>query len=246
MANSSLSLSGSDQTRSAIGPSCGISAAGGKADERPSVNDRAQAQRAADGSRDAPLKRSMILIWSMPCTLGLRPAGSQAETRVSQALLGQERGRSARGRTAVDAEDAVVDDDRQRQKVEHVGEVGPNGSRAVLALALGVESVRLPVGAREEQAGGQSWRARAKPSRSSRRSSCPLPPISSACPLRQDPVPPLRPPEHRPRAMRKTGRTCVTARLSWLPRISCTRSGYRSLRHVSRLMVSTENRPRST
>lgn len=42
------------------------------------------------------------------------------------------------------------------------------------------------------------------------------------------------------------GLTWVTALVSWFPRISWTRSGYRSLRHVKSEMVSTECSPRST
>lgn len=49
---------------------------------------------------------------------------------------------------AVHAEDLVVDDDRQRQEVEHVGEVVPHVGVAVLARALGVEAVRLRHAAR--------------------------------------------------------------------------------------------------
>lgn len=49
---------------------------------------------------------------------------------------------------AVHAEDLVVDDDRERQEVEHVGEVVPHVGVAVLARALGVEAVRLRHAAR--------------------------------------------------------------------------------------------------
>lgn len=48
-----------------------------------------------------------------------------------------------RRQAAVDAKDLVVDDDRQRQEVEHVGEVVPNVCIAVLPRTLGVETVRL-------------------------------------------------------------------------------------------------------
>ena len=41
------------------------------------------------------------------------------------------------------AEDLVVDDNRQRQKVKHVGEIVPHIRIAVLSGALGVEAVRL-------------------------------------------------------------------------------------------------------
>lgn len=47
----------------------------------------------------------------------------------------------------MNAEDAVVDDDREGEKVEHVGEVLPHGRAAVLADALAVEPVRLGHGA---------------------------------------------------------------------------------------------------
>lgn len=40
-------------------------------------------------------------------------------------------------------EDLIVDDNRQRQKVEHVGEIVPDIRIAVLSGALGVEAVRL-------------------------------------------------------------------------------------------------------
>lgn len=41
------------------------------------------------------------------------------------------------------AEDLIVDDNRQRQKVEHVGEIVPHIRIAVLSRALSVEAVRL-------------------------------------------------------------------------------------------------------
>lgn len=41
------------------------------------------------------------------------------------------------------AEYPIIDDDGQGEKVEHVGEVGPDVSRAVLARAFGVEAVCL-------------------------------------------------------------------------------------------------------
>lgn len=41
------------------------------------------------------------------------------------------------------AEDLVVDDDRQRQEVEHVCEIVPHVCVAVLSGTLGVEAVRL-------------------------------------------------------------------------------------------------------
>jgi hypothetical protein len=43
----------------------------------------------------------------------------------------------------VHAEDLVVDHSREREEVEHVGEVRPDMRRPVLAHALGVEAVRL-------------------------------------------------------------------------------------------------------
>lgn len=46
------------------------------------------------------------------------------------------------------AEDLVVYDDAERQKVEHVGEVVPDIRIAVLARALGVETVGLGHAAR--------------------------------------------------------------------------------------------------
>lgn len=52
------------------------------------------------------------------------------------------------GQAAVDAKYLVVDDDRQRQEVEHVGEVVPYARVAVLARAFRVEPVRLRHAAR--------------------------------------------------------------------------------------------------
>ena len=66
----------------------------------------------------------------------------------------------ARAQPAVHAEDLVVDDARQRQVVEHVGEVVPYRRVAVFAAALGVEAVALcyaagfVVAADEVDAGG--------------------------------------------------------------------------------------------
>jgi hypothetical protein len=45
--------------------------------------------------------------------------------------------------TTVDAKDLVVNDAGEREVVEHVGEVVPDSSVAVLAAALGVETVGL-------------------------------------------------------------------------------------------------------
>ena len=45
--------------------------------------------------------------------------------------------------TAMDAEDAVVDDDGECEEVEHVREVRPNMRGAVLADAFCVEAVCL-------------------------------------------------------------------------------------------------------
>jgi hypothetical protein len=113
----------------------------------------------------------------------------------------------------MNAKDAVVDDDRQRKKVKHIGEIGPHRRRAVLAMAFGVEAVRLgrcgtALSGSCLKGGGGGKKARA--------------------------------------LIGRRRRTCVTARLSWLPRMSCTLSGYRSFKHVRRLIVSTENKPRST
>lgn len=47
------------------------------------------------------------------------------------------------GEAAVDAEDLVVDDDAERQEVEHVREVVPDVGVAVFARTLGVEAVGL-------------------------------------------------------------------------------------------------------
>lgn len=48
--------------------------------------------------------------------------------------------------TSVDAEYPVVDDDREGEEVEHVGEVLPHGRAAVFPHAFRVESVRLRKG----------------------------------------------------------------------------------------------------
>jgi hypothetical protein len=47
------------------------------------------------------------------------------------------------GRTSVDAEDLVVDDHAECQKVKHIGEVMPDVGVAVLARAFRVKAVRL-------------------------------------------------------------------------------------------------------
>lgn len=47
------------------------------------------------------------------------------------------------GQAAVDAEYLVVDDDGERQEVEHVREVVPDVGVAVFARALGVEAIGL-------------------------------------------------------------------------------------------------------
>src|ERR1051326_9615302 len=49
----------------------------------------------------------------------------------------------ARGKTAVDAEYLVVDDDRERQEVKHVGEVVPYVGIPVFPAAFSIEAVRL-------------------------------------------------------------------------------------------------------
>lgn len=46
-------------------------------------------------------------------------------------------------RTAVHADDAVVDDDAEGEEVEHVCEVGPDVRRVVFTQALRVKPVRL-------------------------------------------------------------------------------------------------------
>jgi hypothetical protein len=45
--------------------------------------------------------------------------------------------------TAVNAEDGVVDDDAEGEKVKHVGKVLPDGWRAVFASTFEVEAIRL-------------------------------------------------------------------------------------------------------
>ena len=52
------------------------------------------------------------------------------------------------GKSAVHAEDLVIDDDGQRQEIKHVGEVVPDIGVAVFAAAFGVEPVRLRNAAR--------------------------------------------------------------------------------------------------
>ena len=46
-------------------------------------------------------------------------------------------------RTTVDAKDAIVDDYRKREEIEHVREVRPDVRRAILAHTLCVETVCL-------------------------------------------------------------------------------------------------------
>ena len=59
-------------------------------------------------------------------------------------------GETAGRRTAVDAEDLVVNDHGECEEVEHVREVCPHVRGAVLAHALGVEPVRLGGNQREK------------------------------------------------------------------------------------------------
>jgi hypothetical protein len=96
----------------------------------------------------------------------------------------------------MDAEYSIVDHSAEGEKVEHVGEVGPNVWVAVFPDALHVEAIGLPK---------------------------------------------IRTVSVGPALL-----TWVTALDSWLPRMSWTRSGYRSLRQVKREMVSTLKNPRST
>jgi hypothetical protein len=58
--------------------------------------------------------------------------------RFSQGLVGL-----ALRPTSVDAEDLVINDDTQRQKVKHICEVMPYVGITVLARALSVESIGL-------------------------------------------------------------------------------------------------------
>ena len=53
-----------------------------------------------------------------------------------------------RTKAAVDAEDLVIDDTTEREVVEHVGKIVPDGRVAILAAALRVEAVRLRNAAR--------------------------------------------------------------------------------------------------
>ncbi len=46
-------------------------------------------------------------------------------------------------RAAVNAEDPVVNDERKRQEIEHVGEIRPRVARAILSYALRIEAVVL-------------------------------------------------------------------------------------------------------
>ena len=52
-------------------------------------------------------------------------------------------GETAGRRTAVDAEDLVVNDHGECEEVEHVREVGPDVRAAVFSYAFGVEAVCL-------------------------------------------------------------------------------------------------------
>ena len=49
----------------------------------------------------------------------------------------------AGAQSAVNTEDCVVNDDTEREKVEHVGEIMPNGRRAVLPRTLEVKPISL-------------------------------------------------------------------------------------------------------
>jgi hypothetical protein len=46
-------------------------------------------------------------------------------------------------RTSVHTKYLVIDDDRESEEIEHVGEVRPDFGRSVLPNALGVKSIRL-------------------------------------------------------------------------------------------------------
>ena len=50
-----------------------------------------------------------------------------------------------RAQAAMNAKDRVIDDHAQCEKVEHIGEVVPNGRRPVFPRAFEVESIRLSV-----------------------------------------------------------------------------------------------------
>ena len=57
-------------------------------------------------------------------------------------------GMNAGTQSPMDAKDAVVNDNRECEEVEHVGEVVPHVGVAVFAIAFGVEAVRLRDAAR--------------------------------------------------------------------------------------------------
>lgn len=63
-----------------------------------------------------------------------------------RALLGStqaQRRKYKASRTAMDAEDLVVDDHGKREEVEHVREVCPDVGRSIFSHTLGVEPIRL-------------------------------------------------------------------------------------------------------
>jgi hypothetical protein len=69
---SSLSGSGSDHTKSAIGPSCGISSID---NNRMSLSVSRCTNKTKVLARELPRNRSRILIWSSTCIVGDKPIG---------------------------------------------------------------------------------------------------------------------------------------------------------------------------
>ncbi len=64
---------------------------------------------------------------------------------------------AGRSHTSMDAEDLVIDDHAQGQEIEHVSEVMPDISIAVLPGAFGIEAIRLGYAARLMVAADQMY-----------------------------------------------------------------------------------------
>lgn len=79
------------------------------------------------------LNRSMIFIWSMEWIEGERPDFLQLSPLAISSTLQVFGGALLLRPTSVYAEDLVVDDDAQRQKVKHVCEIMPYVGIAVFA-----------------------------------------------------------------------------------------------------------------
>ena len=90
-------------------------------------------------------KLLLVWIWVGPHEVGHRPLVRDLAEAVDDLDLVDVVDR--RREAAVQAKDPVVDHDREREEVEHVGKVLPHVRVGVLAHALGIEAVRLRHGA---------------------------------------------------------------------------------------------------